>query len=56
MCTLPGRQYDKNGELFQWWNDDAIDKFNNLTQCFIKQYGQFSYPEAGGMNVRCTVA
>ncbi|XP_046579706.1 neprilysin-like [Haliotis rubra] len=41
-----GRQYDKNGNLVQWWSDDAIGKFKSKSQCIIDQYSQYSVPEA----------
>ncbi|OWF55370.1 neprilysin-like [Mizuhopecten yessoensis] len=43
-----GRQYDKFGNLNQWWGDEVIEKFINNSECFIKQYDKYSYPEAGG--------
>ncbi|XP_056008962.1 neprilysin-4-like [Ostrea edulis] len=46
-----GRQYNKNGELHEWWSQKSVEKFKDLQSCFIKQYGNFSYPEAGGLNV-----
>ncbi|XP_061162969.1 neprilysin-like isoform X2 [Saccostrea echinata] len=46
-----GRQFNKDGELHEWWSQKSVDKFKDLTTCFIDQYGNFSYPEAGGMNV-----
>ncbi|XP_071110115.1 neprilysin-like isoform X1 [Haliotis cracherodii] len=41
-----GRQYDKNGNLVQWWSDDAIDKFKVKADCIIDQYSQYTVPEA----------
>ncbi|OWF45826.1 Neprilysin [Mizuhopecten yessoensis] len=46
-----GRQYDKDGNLEQWWSDDAITRFKAKAQCIINQYGNFSLPEADGMNL-----
>lgn len=46
-----GRQYDKDGNLKQWWTDDVIQKFKTQAQCLIDQYGDFSVPEADGMKV-----
>jgi membrane metallo-endopeptidase-like protein 1 len=46
-----GRQYDKDGNLMQWWSDEAIAKFKVKAQCIIDQYGNFTVPEAG-LNVR----
>lgn len=43
-----GRQFDKHGRLNQWWNEDAIKRFNIRSQCFVDQYGNFLLPEAGG--------
>lgn len=46
-----GRQYDKDGNLKQWWTDDVIQKFKTQAQCLIDQYGDFSVPEADGMKM-----
>ncbi|XP_022336813.2 neprilysin-like [Crassostrea virginica] len=46
-----GRQYDKDGNLKQWWTDAVIQKFKNQTQCLVNQYGDFSVPEADGMKM-----
>lgn len=34
-----GREYDKYGNLHQWWNDKTINKFKSLTDCFVSWYG-----------------
>ncbi|XP_070206748.1 neprilysin-1-like [Littorina saxatilis] len=41
-----GRQHDKNGNLEQWWTDDAIAKFKERAQCIIDQYSNYTVPEA----------
>jgi predicted metalloendopeptidase len=46
-----GRQYDKDGNLRQWWTEDVIQNFKKQAQCLVDQYGNFSVPEADGMNV-----
>ncbi|CAG2189549.1 MMEL1 [Mytilus edulis] len=46
-----GRQFDKDGRLDQWWNDSAIERFNEKTDCFKNQYGNFRLPEAGGIKM-----
>jgi len=33
-----GRQYDKDGNLKDWWTKDDETKFNERTQCMVKQY------------------
>ena len=42
--TLPGRRYDKHGNLRQWWSHEAITKFRDKKKCFINQYNQFVAP------------
>ncbi|GLV38283.1 Neprilysin 3 [Carabus blaptoides fortunei] len=36
-----GREYDKEGNLHQWWNNKTIDRFKNRTQCVDKQYSNY---------------
>ena len=33
-----GRQYDKNGNLKDWWTKDDEQKFNDRAECMVKQY------------------
>ncbi|XP_072047744.1 neprilysin-like [Amphiura filiformis] len=40
-----GRQYDKDGNLKQWWSDESITNFKERAQCVIDQYGQYIMPE-----------
>ncbi|XP_060581148.1 membrane metallo-endopeptidase-like 1 [Ruditapes philippinarum] len=42
-----GRQYDKTGNLNQWWNTSVITRFKEKAQCIIDQYNEFVVPEAG---------
>ncbi|KAL3861161.1 hypothetical protein ACJMK2_007226, partial [Sinanodonta woodiana] len=37
-----GRQYDKDGNLKQWWDDEVIEKFKKEAQCIVEQYGNFT--------------
>ncbi|KAK6176886.1 hypothetical protein SNE40_015099 [Patella caerulea] len=41
-----GRQYDKDGNLLQWWTDDVIDRFKEKAQCIIDQYSNYTVEEA----------
>jgi predicted metalloendopeptidase len=50
-----GRQHDKDGNLVQWWSDKVISSFKEQTQCLINQYGNFTLPEADGLNVSICV-
>jgi putative endopeptidase len=37
-----GRQYDKDGNLKDWWTKDDADKFKKRVQVMIDQYNQFT--------------
>ena len=38
---LVGREYDKTGNLNQWWQNATIDRFKTQTECVVKQYSAF---------------
>lgn len=40
-----GREYDKDGNLRRWWNDEAVKRFKERAQCIVNQYGNFTVPE-----------
>ena len=42
-----GRQFDKDGNLREWWSDSVIDSFTERAKCIVYQYGNFSIKEAG---------
>ncbi|XP_022096999.1 membrane metallo-endopeptidase-like 1 isoform X2 [Acanthaster planci] len=42
-----GRQYDKDGNLVDWWSADSVVKFKERAQCIVDQYGDFVMPETG---------
>ncbi|XP_053381841.1 neprilysin-like [Mercenaria mercenaria] len=37
-----GRQYDKEGNLKDWWGDDIVNNFKAETHCIVDQYGKFT--------------
>ena len=41
-----GRQFDKDGNLYNWWTTEAENKFKERAQCLIEQYSSFVSPEA----------
>ncbi|KAK6179529.1 hypothetical protein SNE40_011862 [Patella caerulea] len=41
-----GRQFDKTGNLRQWWTDGIIKKFQEKAQCLVNQYGNYTVPGA----------
>ncbi|BFZ23133.1 hypothetical protein BsWGS_26172 [Bradybaena similaris] len=41
-----GRQYDKHGNLAQWWSNSSVEQFKGKAKCIVEQYGNFTVPEA----------
>lgn len=42
-----GRQYDEQGNLHNWWTQEAIKRFHNRSECFVQQYGSQVEPITG---------
>lgn len=42
-----GRQYDKNGNMMQWWKNETIEAFRNRAQCIIDQYSGYKLKQIG---------
>lgn len=42
-----GRQFDKNGNLVDWWAKATEEKFIKRAQCIINQYGNYTAEEVG---------
>lgn len=42
-----GRQFDKDGNMMQWWNNATIEAFRERTQCIIDQYSRYKIEEVG---------
>lgn len=40
-----GRQFDKEGNLVDWWAPETRKAFTEKAQCIIDQYGNYSVPE-----------
>ncbi|KAF5303211.1 hypothetical protein FQA39_LY10124 [Lamprigera yunnana] len=40
-----GKQFDKNGILTDWWEQQTKELFLKKTQCIIEQYGNYTVPE-----------
>ncbi|XP_063235515.1 endothelin-converting enzyme homolog isoform X2 [Bacillus rossius redtenbacheri] len=40
-----GRQYDKHGNMRQWWTNSTIEEYVNRTQCFVEQYSSYRMDE-----------
>ncbi|CAJ0584866.1 unnamed protein product, partial [Mesorhabditis spiculigera] len=39
-----GSQYDLNGNLQNWWNENSLAGFNERKTCIVEQYGNYSVP------------
>lgn len=39
---LKGRQFDADGNLVEWWDDETIAKFEQKAKCMIEQYGNYT--------------
>jgi endothelin-converting enzyme len=46
-----GSKYDAAGRYRTWWDNSTISRFENQTQCFVKQYGQYSVEGLDGEKV-----
>ncbi|XP_059488680.1 neprilysin-2 isoform X2 [Neocloeon triangulifer] len=42
-----GRQFDKEGNLVDWWKTSTKEQYLKRAQCIIEQYGNYSVPEVG---------
>lgn len=40
-----GRQYDKHGNMMQWWNNVTIKAFRERAQCIVNQYSKYKLEE-----------
>lgn len=38
-----GREFDRDGDLAPWWNNDTINRFQKRTECLVEQYSSFNY-------------
>ncbi|XP_072428191.1 neprilysin-like [Chiloscyllium punctatum] len=46
-----GRNFDKEGNLMDWWTKQSAKNFKALSQCMIYEYGNFSWDLAGGQHL-----
>ncbi|XP_058467628.1 neprilysin-4 [Malaya genurostris] len=42
-----GRLFDREGNLYRWWTDHAIDAFHDRAACLVQQYGKYTIDEVG---------
>ena len=43
FLTISGRQFDKHGNLKQWWNNKTIAEFRKAAQCIVDQVSFNNY-------------
>jgi hypothetical protein len=44
-CAVAGRQFDKDGNMMQWWNNITIRAFRERAQCIVDQYSGYKLDE-----------
>lgn len=45
MCIILGRQFDKNGNMIEWWDSNTIYTFREKAQCMVDQYSKYKMQE-----------
>lgn len=50
-----GRQFDGNGNLSDWWTADDGKKFDTMTDCEVKEYGNFTAVDDLKVNGKLTL-
>ncbi|KAB0393662.1 hypothetical protein E2I00_019394 [Balaenoptera physalus] len=46
-----GRNFNKDGDLIDWWTQQSANNFKDQSQCMVYQYGNFSWDLAGGQHL-----
>uniref|UniRef100_A0A7M4F2F7 Membrane metalloendopeptidase like 1 n=1 Tax=Crocodylus porosus TaxID=8502 RepID=A0A7M4F2F7_CROPO len=46
-----GRNFDKDGNMFDWWSNFSAMHFKEQSHCMVYQYGNYTWELAGGQNV-----
>jgi membrane metallo-endopeptidase-like protein 1 len=50
-CHCPGRNFDKNGNMLDWWSNFSAQHFREQSECMVDQYSNFSWDLADQQNV-----
>jgi putative endopeptidase len=50
-----GRQFDANGNLDDWWTPEDGKKFDEMTECEVKEYGNFVVVDDVKINGKLTL-
>ncbi|XP_026375807.1 membrane metallo-endopeptidase-like 1 [Ursus arctos] len=46
-----GRNFDKNGNMLDWWSNFSAQHFREQSECMVRQYGNYSWDLADNQNV-----
>ncbi|CAK6441969.1 unnamed protein product [Pipistrellus nathusii] len=46
-----GRNFNKDGDLVDWWTQQSASNFKDQSECMVYQYGNFSWDLAGGQHI-----
>ncbi|XP_021099137.1 membrane metallo-endopeptidase-like 1 isoform X1 [Heterocephalus glaber] len=46
-----GRNFDKNGNMLDWWSNSSAQHFREQSECMIHQYSNYSWDLAGSQHV-----
>ena len=46
-----GRQFDKEGNLVNWWHPDTASRYLNKADCIIKQYSNYTFEQLDNLPV-----
>ncbi|XP_043850821.1 neprilysin [Dromiciops gliroides] len=46
-----GRNFNKDGDLVDWWTQKSAQNFKEQSQCMTYQYGNFTWDLAGGQHL-----
>lgn len=41
-----GREYDKDGNLYQWWFNETLKNFEERVKCFVDQYSSYKVDDS----------
>ncbi|XP_058848919.1 membrane metallo-endopeptidase-like 1 isoform X2 [Acipenser ruthenus] len=46
-----GRNFDRDGNMLDWWSNFSASHFKEQSRCMVHQYGNYTWRLAGGQNV-----
>ncbi|XP_040475288.1 membrane metallo-endopeptidase-like 1 [Ursus maritimus] len=49
-----GRNFDKNGNMLDWWSNFSAQHFREQSECMVRQYGNYSWDRAACHPGSCT--